>query len=55
MSITRSPGAGISGAGAGSLALERLGVPLLPPACAMLSVALPLVLIEARAPKAQKS
>ena len=43
------------GAGAGGLALERLGVPLLPPACAMLSAALLLALIEAREPEAQKT
>ncbi|MGH6967676.1 MAG: YoaK family protein [Stellaceae bacterium] len=39
------------GAGAGGLALERLGVPLLPPACAMLVAGLLLALIEARDPE----
>lgn len=39
------------GAGAGGLALERLGVPLLPPACAMLAAATLLALIEKREPE----
>lgn len=42
------------GAGVGGLALERFGVPLLLPACALLAAALLLALIEAREPEPQK-